>query len=101
MLDGCLFGFAVAWLFADFARWEAGIGPGGVVRCRAAVSRGVAGAVGGVGDRGRGPVRGLPAERALVAAPVSGRGVGGVDGPLEAPGLVPASAGGRGRGVGV
>jgi hypothetical protein len=101
MLYRCWFGFAGACPFAGVARQGAGIGAGGVVRCRTAVSGGVAGPGGGVGDRSRSPVRGLTPERARVAAPVWRVGAGGIDGSAQASGLVSASTGLRCRGVGV
>src|SRR5512139_3892625 len=72
MLDSAVIGFAVACWFAGCAWQGAGIGAGGFVGCGAAVSGGAGGRVGGAGDRGRGPVRGVAAERSFVGAPVSG-----------------------------
>ena len=70
-LTGAVFGFAVTCPFAGGGWREAGIGAGGVVGCRAALPGCAGGRGGGSGDRGRGEVRGVAAERAWVDPPVS------------------------------
>jgi len=73
---------------------EAGIGTGGGVGCRAALPGCPRGQVRGSGDRGRGAVRGVAAERACLGPPLCRRRPGGAADrskrPESSPGQVPA-----------
>jgi hypothetical protein len=87
--------------FAWSAEGEAGIGVGGVVGCRTAISSGDGGDGRRERDRGRGRAGGGAPVGAFVAGALSRGGLGGVGGSLASAAVVSARGVGGARGGGV